>query len=119
MEPIADLPALQTILEALAARGLVTYLSPPGQKRGVVVTHALYPPAEAENVRQAFAQAAAAGDEEERPARLATVRAEAGAVGPPPWMAEIAALRTELETLRGTVDALRAELQELKSALGV
>src|SRR3954454_20075176 len=33
MEPLADLPALQTILEALAPRGLVQYLSPPGQKR--------------------------------------------------------------------------------------
>ncbi len=35
MEPLADLPALQAILEALAPRGLVQYLSPPGQKRGV------------------------------------------------------------------------------------
>ena len=82
MEPIADLPALHTILEALATRGLVTYLSPPGQKRGVVVTHTLYPPAEAEKVRQAFLLAAPTGDEEERPARLAAVRAEAAAVGP-------------------------------------
>src|SRR3954468_24170619 len=46
MEPVADLPALQTILEALASRDLVIFLSPPGQKRGVVVTHGLYPPAE-------------------------------------------------------------------------
>src|SRR5262249_53692715 len=119
MEPIADLPALQALLDALTSRGLVVYLSPPGQKRGVVVTHGLYPPAEAEKVRQAFAQAAVPGDEEERPARIATVRAEAGAVGPPPWMAEIAALRTELQGLRATVETLSAELRELKSALGV
>ena len=55
MEPLADLPALQAVLEALAPRGLVVYLSPPGQKRGVVVTHGLYPPEELEKVRQAFA----------------------------------------------------------------
>src|SRR3954468_3728157 len=60
MEPVADLPALQTILEALASRDLVIFLSPPGQKRGVVVTHGLYPPAELEKVRQAYAQSAAA-----------------------------------------------------------
>jgi uncharacterized protein len=119
MEPIADLPALHAILEALATRGLVLYLSPPGQKRGVVVTHTLYPPAEAEKVRQAFLLAAPTGDEEERPARLAAVRAEAGAIGPPAWAAELAALRTEVESLRGTVEAISAELRELKSALGV
>ncbi len=48
MEPLADLPALQVILEALAPRGLVQYLSPPGQKRGVYVAHGLYPPEELE-----------------------------------------------------------------------
>jgi uncharacterized protein YceH (UPF0502 family) len=120
MEPIADLPALQALLDALKARGLVTYLSPLGQKRGVVVAHALYPPAEAEKVRQAFLQSAVAGGEEdERPARLAAVRAEATAVGPPAWAAETAALRTEVESLRATVTDLSEELRELKRALGV
>src|SRR5215467_6699614 len=42
MEPLADLPALQAILEGLAPRGLVQSLSPPGQKRGVYVAHRLY-----------------------------------------------------------------------------
>jgi uncharacterized protein YceH (UPF0502 family) len=119
MEPIADLPALQALLDALAARGLVTYLSPPGQKRGVVVAHALYPPAEAEKVRQAYLQSAAASDEEERPARLAGVRAEAAAVGPPAWAAENAAIRAEVQALRVTVETLADELRELKRALGV
>lgn len=119
MEPIADLPALQAILETLAARDLVVFLSPPGQKRGVVVTHGLYPPAELEKVRQAYAQSAAAGDYDDRPARMAGVRAEASAVGPPAWSAEVNALRAEVESLRGTVEALSAELRALKSALGV
>jgi hypothetical protein len=119
MEPIADLPALETLLEGLAPRDLVVFLSPPGQKRGVVVTHGLYPPAELEKVRQAFAQSAAAGEYDERPARIASVRAEAASVGPPAWAAEFATLRTEVESLRGKVASLEAELRELKSALGV
>src|SRR4051794_4733020 len=118
MEPFPDLGALQTVLEALTPRGLVVYLSPPGQKRGVVVTHGLYPPQELEKVRQAFAQSAPAGDEEERPTRLAAVRAEASAPHPPAWAAEAAALRAELDALRGTVEALAAEVRELKTSLG-
>jgi uncharacterized protein len=119
MEPIADLPALQSLLEALVPRDLVIFLSPPGQKRGVVVTHGLYPPAELEKVRQAYAQSAAAGEYDDRPARVAGARAEAAAVGPPPWMAEVAALRSEVEALRGSIEALKSEVHELKSALGV
>jgi uncharacterized protein YceH (UPF0502 family) len=118
MEPIADLPALQSLLEALAPRDLLIYLSPPGQKRGVVVTHGLYPPAELEKVRQAYAQSAAAGEYDERPTRLAGVRAEAATVGPSAAMSEIATLRAEVEALRGTVAALAAELHELKASLG-
>ena len=63
MEPIADLPALQTLLEALAPRSLVLHLSPPGQKRGVYVAHGLYPPEELERVRQAFSSRHAPDDE--------------------------------------------------------
>src|SRR5262249_9112146 len=76
MEPFADLPALQAVLEALASRDLVVYLSPPGQKRGVMVTHGLYVPQELEKVRQAFAHAALAGDDEDRTVRVASARSE-------------------------------------------
>src|SRR4051812_49266367 len=64
MEALPDLGALQALLEALTPRGLVVYLSPPGQKRGVMLTHGLYPPEELEKVRQAFASMSAAGDDE-------------------------------------------------------
>ncbi|MBV8678077.1 MAG: YceH family protein [Planctomycetaceae bacterium] len=118
MEPFPDLAALQAVLEALSGRGLVVYLSPPGQKRGVVVTHGLYPPAELEKVRQAFAQAAVADEEEERPARVVVRTEGTTAGGPPAWMAEVAALRAEVEALRGTVEALSTEVRNLKDALG-
>jgi uncharacterized protein YceH (UPF0502 family) len=117
MEPLADLPALQAILDALTPRSLVVYLSPPGQRRGVFVTHGLYPSEELEKVRTAFAGRTAG--EEEVPTRLATSRVDqAVAPGEPAWAVEIAGLRSELENLRGTVLALDAEVRELKAALG-
>ncbi len=121
MEPFPDLQALQTVLDALAPRGLIQYLSPPGQKRGVIVTHGLYPPEEAERVKQAFANMPTAFDEEvERPVRAASIRHEhAAALAQPGWVAEVAGLKAELESLRGTVAALTDEVKELKSALGV
>jgi uncharacterized protein len=116
MEPFADLAALQTVLEALANRSLAVFLSPRGQKRGVFVTHGLYPPAELETVRQAFAGRQAA--EEETPASP-TARLERGAApGPPAWAAEIAALKSELGQLRTEFETLAAEVRNLKSALG-
>ena len=118
MEPLADLPALQAILEALAPRGLVQYLSPPGQKRGVYVAHGLYPPEELERVRQAFASRHAGDDE--TPTRLSPARVDAAAAPvAPAWTTEIAALRAEVDQLRETVEALSNQLRDLKSALGV
>ena len=70
MEPLPDLAALEAILEALVPRGLVFYLSPRGQKRGVVVTHGLYPPEELEKLRQAFAATASGGSDDETPTRV-------------------------------------------------
>ncbi len=119
MEPFPDLASLQSVLEALTGRDLVVYLSPPGQKRGMVVTHGLYPPAELEKVRQAFAHSAALADEEERPARALVLDEAVSACGPPAWAAEVAALRAEVEVLRGSIAALSAEIRNLKDALGV
>jgi uncharacterized protein YceH (UPF0502 family) len=113
MEPIADLPALQSVLEALAPRNLVIYLSPPGVRRGVVVSHGLYPPEEAEKVRQASAHPAE--EDEERPGRAAIARQEHAGPG---WAAEALALRADVEALRTRVEALTAELRELKDSLG-
>jgi len=117
MEPLADLPALQVILEALAPRSLVHYLSPPGQKRGVFVTHGLYPAEELEKVRTAFA--GRIGSDEEVPTRLSATRVDlAAAQTPPAWTVEIAQLRAEVDHLRGLVGSLADEVRELKSALG-
>jgi hypothetical protein len=68
-------------------------------------------------VRLAFAQQPAGdGGEDDRPARAGVTRGEPHGPG---WVAEVAALRTELDALRGTVQTLEAELRDLKKALGV
>ena len=118
MEPLADLPALQAILEGLASRSLVQSLSPPGQRRGVYVAHGLYPPEELEKLRHAFAGRVATGDDE-TPARLSAARTElAAAAVAPGWATELTALRAEVDQLRGALEALTAEVRDLKAALG-
>jgi uncharacterized protein YceH (UPF0502 family) len=111
MDRIPDLNALQTILAYLNELGLVVYLTPPGQRRGVVVTHGLYPPEELERIRQTQAQRATAEAEDERPARSA-------AAASPGLADEVAALRDELGALRAEVETLRAELAALKQTPG-
>jgi len=117
MEPLPDLASLQAILEALAGRALVSYLSPSGQKRGVYVAHGLYPPEELEKVRQVFASRHAG--EDEAPSRLSAARVDlAAAQAAPGWTAEIADLRNQIDELRADLMELAAEVRDLKSALG-
>jgi uncharacterized protein len=116
MEPLPDLASLQTVLESLAAKNLIVYLTPPGLKRGVVVTHNLYPPNEIEREKSRVASAPVVDDEPERPSRLASTRIESSPAIP---LEEFAALRSELNTLRDQVLALTEEVKELKLALGV
>lgn len=116
MEPLPDLATLQAHLEALVGRGLAVYLSPPGQRRGVVVTHNLYPPDELERVRKTFADAPPPDDD---PApRAVARRADSAAAAAPAWRDEVAALRVEVQELRGRVDVLAEELRELRTDLG-
>ncbi|RUL88787.1 YceH family protein [Tautonia sociabilis] len=111
---LRDLDELMEVLHSLADRDLVVFLSPPGQKRGVVVTHGLYPPEELERERQKAAHAQAAGIEEPRPCVSGPSRepADAGISD------ELAELRAEIKTLRSALDTLRDEFQRLKDALG-
>ena len=57
MEPIADLPALRTILASLRGKGLIVSLTPEG--RGHALTHNLYEPRELERVKADYAAVAA------------------------------------------------------------
>ena len=118
MDAIPDLAALQKVLEGLTARGLVVTLTPPGVRRGTIVTHNLYPPEEFERVRRAQAQAPAP-PQDEPPARPAVAVAIAKtAEAAPGWAEEAAALRAEVEALRDKVSGLAAAVQALKTSLG-
>ena len=119
MEPLADLAALQSLLEALTPRGLVVYLSPPGQKRGVMVTHGLYPPEELEKVRHAFAASAAAGSDDDAARAGLDVASRACRRGDRAGLDQRdrpGAGRDRRPAQR--LDALIAEIRDLKSALG-
>jgi uncharacterized protein YceH (UPF0502 family) len=115
MEPLADLGSLQTVLESLVGKDLVVYLSPPGVRRGVVVTHNLYPPQELDREKARLAAIPVVDDEPERPTRLVPTRVDSA---PHPAPDELAAIRAEVAALRDQVQALSAEVKELKTALG-
>ncbi len=118
MEPLADLAACRRSSRHWRRGAWCSICRRPGQKRGVYVAHGLYPPEELERVRQAFSSRHASDDE--TPARLSAARVDlAAAPVAPAWSTEIAALRAEVDKLRGTVEALANEVRELKSALGV
>jgi uncharacterized protein YceH (UPF0502 family) len=132
MEPIKDLSELTPVVDALVAKGLVIYLTPPG--RGSIVSHALYLDREMDKVRrEAGALPAHAVDSTQ--AEVSTERAGARAPSPsdarspatsPPrpavsaansasssisFAADIAALREELNRLKQELAAVRAEFE--------
>ena len=122
MEPLSDLAALQTILDSLQARDLIVYLSPAGVRRGVVVTHNLYPPQELERERTRYSQGgfdAPASDPGPAARTVGNPTSSPRSTAPALDPAEIVALRSEVQELRGLVENLSAEVHDLKAALGV
>ena len=112
MDPIADLPALRTLLASLKAKGLVVPLTPEG--RGHVVSHHLYSPREFEHVQAQFAQqgaSAAAATEDE------TAGAARPAPGPEPLRRELDELRAQLSQLRNELEDLGAQQQRLSDEI--
>jgi hypothetical protein len=112
MEEIPDLESLQLVLKNLVDLGLAVYLTPPGVKRGAVLTHNLYPPAEMEHVRQEFSRQAPVVDDEPRVSRTSVATPDTS------WKAEFATLKAEFDALRAEVAAMADELRDLKSSLG-
>jgi uncharacterized protein len=112
MDPIADLDVLRSHLDALAARGLVVWLSPPG--RGRMLTHGLLPEETLEKVRRTLGIAGGAGATGAPPSapiaheRTATAgHTEADeAAGDASLEDRVAALERELAALRARLDAL-------------
>jgi uncharacterized protein len=126
MEPIADLEALRGALKLLVARGLVVYLTPEG-RRGTTVTHGLYSPPELERLRRAHpTHDDTAEVNSPAPAANESVVAQySDSTKAIVLQEQIAALQTEIATIRGqltelqtTVAVLRDQVRALKEALG-
>jgi uncharacterized protein len=139
MDPIADLAALKTLLDALKAKGLVISLTPEG--RGHVVSHALYKPREIEALkvkysgsttpavayRDQFADAAPSpkpGVSATAP-RAAVIPADSADNVIPAMKRDIESLRTEVVQIRAELEGIAAdnrrladEVRSLKEALG-
>jgi hypothetical protein len=112
MEPIADLQTLRPIVASLKQKQLIVPLTPEG--RGHVITHALYPPAEMDKLREQYGQAEAAPAGPPGRAPVAE-RPEPGRTNDEQKSAQV--LQRELDMLRGEVDTLRAHMDELAQAV--
>ena len=114
MDPIPDLDALRTHLDALATRDLIVWLSPPG--RGRMLTHGLLPEEKLEKVRSQVGLSAAA-------ATQSAIGGDAGASESEPvgdmraggHSREVAG--PAAESLSDRVDRLESELAEVRERL--
>lgn len=109
MEPIADLPALKPVVEALVKRRLMIELTAPG--RGQIVSHNLYGEAELAEVRARLAGLPPPSPSSHEEGR--------GPVAAAPGLAQdvLARLRGEIAELRTEVAHLRERIGELESRL--
>ncbi|MBU6275915.1 MAG: DUF480 domain-containing protein [Planctomycetes bacterium] len=119
MEPIADLTILRNHLDALAARGLVVWLSPPG--RGRMLTHGLLPPEKLEKVKAqlglAMAAAAAAGPPADDDDRAPPPAPRAAIPTPAPQPGRVEQLTERVAHLEATVADLTARLAAVEKLL--
>jgi uncharacterized protein YceH (UPF0502 family) len=120
MDPIPDLAALRSILNALESKRLVVWLTPAG--RGRVLSRTLYTAREMEDLRVQFAAGSAAAtvtaeDTEpavQPPVGTAATRPPARGEDDSPGGGE---LKQDVEELRSQVAQLRADLDEVTAAL--
>lgn len=103
MSDFADLDALRDTLRPLVTRGLVVYLTPEG-KRGTILTHGLYPPAELAALKTRANDPRAAAEPAPRAAAVA------GPDVAEQIEAAVAPLRTRLEAAERTIARLAKEL---------
>jgi len=116
MDPIPDLDALRTHLDALATRDLIVWLSPPG--RGRMLTHGLLPEEKLEKVRSQVGLSAAAASQ-------LAIGGDAEAEASEPESAgdgraddhSRAVIGPAAESLSARVDRLESELAEVRERL--
>lgn len=110
MEPVEELEVLRAILRKLAERKFVVYLTPEG-RRGTTVTHGFHDAPELERLKSAAGRAAEVAEASAPREPRVPVRADRVEEA----LAEVAALRVELEKLTGQVAELSARLGQLEA----
>jgi uncharacterized protein YceH (UPF0502 family) len=115
-ETLEDQEALQKVLEPLKERGLVVTLSPPGRKRGVIVSHAFYSDSEMEALRVRHAGAGDEGDDDQGHERGSSGGGSAS--GRTELKIEVDTLKSTVEALLQRVATLEADMARLRSDLG-
>ncbi|NQW48373.1 MAG: DUF480 domain-containing protein [Planctomycetes bacterium] len=108
MDPIPDLESLRSHLDALAARGLVVWLSSPG--RGRMLTHGLLPAEKLEKVKTQLGLASAADAAPNHPGMVGRTADADGTVVP-------AAEDSTSDTMDGRMAALEAALADVCARL--
>lgn len=105
MEPIDDLEALRPVLRSLAERKLVVFLGAEG-RRGTMIAHGFYSPAELERLRSGAAAASSAAEPSAAPS---SSRAESAS--------RLDGLQSEVDSLRATVTKLESQVADLAEQL--
>jgi uncharacterized protein YceH (UPF0502 family) len=118
MDPISDLDTLRSLLDAMAAKGLINWLSPPG--RGRMLTHGLLTPEQLAKVQAKLGTAITAAAEvsaaHSAPA-ITSPSAVPPASTPPAEPADGSSLKDRIVALEATVEALTARLTALEELL--
>ena len=98
-EPIADLNAMQQILDRLSERGLIVALTPSG--RGQLFSHNLYEPHELERLKESLSQDNRLSDQHDGPSAASRT----------------SQVSQELESLQQQISELQSAMQELRSRI--
>ncbi len=118
-ETISDLPALQTLLDSLTARGLVVALTPSG--RGQLLTHNLYLPEELSRLKQLSGNRAPASSDSfaANDPVASTPQASLSSVSQPTAQPASNQLQPDeaLDFMREELAELREEVEKLKDRL--
>jgi uncharacterized protein YceH (UPF0502 family) len=118
MDHIADLDTLRSFLDAMAAKGLITWLSPPG--RGRMLTHGLMTPEQLAKVQAKLGTAVHAPAAPPQPAAPTTPAPQPSPAVPleaAPAAPADNDLRDRVATLEATVADLAARLATLEEIL--